>query len=71
MVFVTLATQTPIPTAYCYYRYPQADGHNFCRGDSNGNAAGSSLEEAIVQGFMELVERDCIALWWYSHTNLS
>lgn len=55
-----------IPTAYCYYRYPQADGHNFCMGDSNGNAAGNSLEEAIVQGFMELVERDCIALWWYN-----
>lgn len=55
-----------IPTAYCYYRYPQADGHNFCMGDSNGNAAGNNLEEAIVQGFMELVERDCVALWWYN-----
>ena len=38
-----------LPTAYCYYRYPQADGHNFCAGNSNGNAAGHSLEEAIVQ----------------------
>jgi oxazoline/thiazoline synthase len=55
-----------LPTAYCYYSYPQVDGHNFCTGDSNGNAAGHSLEEAIVQGFMELVERDCIALWWYN-----
>jgi oxazoline/thiazoline synthase len=55
-----------LPTAYCYYRYPQADGHNFCTGDSNGNAAGNSIEEAILQGFMELVERDSIALWWYN-----
>jgi oxazoline/thiazoline synthase len=55
-----------LPTAYCYFGYPQANGHDFCRGDSNGNAAGNSLEEAIVQGFMELVERDCVALWWYS-----
>jgi thiazole/oxazole-forming peptide maturase SagD family component len=35
-------------------------------GDSNGNAAGNSLEEAILQGFMELVERDSVALWWYN-----
>ena len=55
-----------LPTAYCYYSYPQADGHNFCSGDSNGNAAGNSVEEAILQGFMELVERDCVALWWYN-----
>lgn len=55
-----------LPTAYCYYDYPQVKGHLFCRGDSNGNAAGNSLEEAILQGFMELVERDCVALWWYN-----
>jgi oxazoline/thiazoline synthase len=55
-----------LPTAYCYYSYPLVDGHRFCSGDSNGNAAGNSLEEAIVQGFMELVERDCVALWWYN-----
>lgn len=55
-----------LPTAYCYYRYPLADEHRFCCGDSNGNAAGNTLEEAILQGFMELVERDCVALWWYN-----
>lgn len=55
-----------LPTAYCYYGYPLPDDHRFCRGDSNGNAAGNTLEEAILQGFMELVERDCIALWWYN-----
>jgi oxazoline/thiazoline synthase len=55
-----------LPTAYCYYRYPLPDDHRFCGGDSNGNAAGNTLEEAILQGFMELVERDCVALWWYN-----
>ena len=55
-----------LPTAYCYYNYPLPDDHRFCRGDSNGNAAGNTLEEAILQGFMELVERDCVALWWYN-----
>lgn len=54
-----------LPTAYCYYSYPLPEDHRFYHGDSNGNAAGNTLEEAILQGFMELVERDCVALWWY------
>ncbi|MEA5574317.1 TOMM precursor leader peptide-binding protein [Calothrix sp. UHCC 0171] len=55
-----------LPTAYCYYNYPLAHEHDFCQGDSNGNAAGNTLEEAILQGFMELIERDSVALWWYN-----
>ncbi|HIK05205.1 MAG TPA: TOMM precursor leader peptide-binding protein [Trichormus sp. M33_DOE_039] len=54
-----------LPTAYCYYGYPQSDQRE-CWADSNGCAAGNTLEEAILQGFMELVERDCVALWWYN-----
>ncbi|WP_013320760.1 TOMM precursor leader peptide-binding protein [Gloeothece verrucosa] len=54
-----------LPTAYCYYGYPQS--HPFdCWADSNGCAAGNTIEEAILQGFMELVERDSVALWWYN-----
>ncbi|BAY23370.1 hypothetical protein NIES2100_31350 [Calothrix sp. NIES-2100] len=53
-----------LPTAYCYYGYPQNEPD--CWADSNGCAAGNTLEEAILQGFMELVERDCVALWWYN-----
>jgi ribosomal protein S12 methylthiotransferase accessory factor len=37
--------------------------------DSNGNAAGSSVEDAILHGFLELVERDAVALWWYNRTS--
>jgi ribosomal protein S12 methylthiotransferase accessory factor len=55
-----------VPTAYCYYGYPISKQHDFCRPDSNGNAAGSNLEEAILQGFLELIERDCVAIWWYN-----
>ena len=54
-----------LPTAYCYYGYPSLS-QPFCWADSNGCAAGNTLEEAILQGFMELVERDSIALWWYN-----
>ena len=54
-----------LPTAYCYYGYPQ-DYPPDCWADSNGCAAGNTIEEAILQGFMELVERDAVALWWYN-----
>ncbi len=54
-----------LPTAYCYYGYPKPQNLD-CWADSNGCAAGNTLEEAILQGFMELVERDCVALWWYN-----
>ena len=55
-----------LPTAYTYIATPLPDEHIFCRGDSNGCASGNCLEEAILQGFFELVERDSIALWWYN-----
>jgi bacteriocin biosynthesis cyclodehydratase domain-containing protein len=55
-----------LPSAYCYLGYPLPEGHRFCRGDSNGCAAGNEPEEAILQGMLELVERDAVALWWYN-----
>ena len=39
--------------------YTAADELNlFSYPDTNGNAAGNSLEEAVLQGFLEVVERD-------------
>jgi ribosomal protein S12 methylthiotransferase accessory factor len=55
-----------LPTAFCYYDYPQPDEQTYCIACSNGNAAGNTLEEAVLQGFLELVERDSVALWWYN-----
>lgn len=55
-----------LPTAYCYYGYPLSPENRFCRADSNGAAAGNTIEEAILQGFMELIERDSVAIWWYN-----
>ncbi len=54
-----------LPTAYCYYGYPRHK-NPYCWANSNGAAAGNTKEEAILQGFMELVERDSVALWWYN-----
>jgi ribosomal protein S12 methylthiotransferase accessory factor YcaO len=36
------------------------------RFDSNGCAAGNTIEEAVLQGFLELIERDAVAIWWYN-----
>jgi oxazoline/thiazoline synthase len=55
-----------LPTAFCYYSYKLPKEHRFCSADSNGNAAGGTLEDAILQGFLELVERDSVAIWWYN-----
>ncbi|HVX15483.1 MAG TPA: TOMM precursor leader peptide-binding protein [Pirellulales bacterium] len=55
-----------LPTAFCYYDYPQPKEQRFCNACSNGNAAGNTIEEAVLQGFLELVERDSVALWWYN-----
>ncbi len=54
-----------MPTAYCYFNYP-LEGGRYCYADSNGCAAGNNLEEAVLQGFLELVERECVAVWWYN-----
>jgi ribosomal protein S12 methylthiotransferase accessory factor len=55
-----------LPTGYLYYGYPMSEDEFFYWADSNGNAAGNTLEEAILQGFLELIERDSVCLWWYN-----
>jgi bacteriocin biosynthesis cyclodehydratase domain-containing protein len=55
-----------LPTSFCYYSYPSLPEQRYCASCSNGCAAGNTLEEAILQGFLELVERDSVALWWYN-----
>lgn len=58
-----------LPTAFCYYDYPVPREQRYCVACSNGNAAGNTLEEAVLQGFLELVERDSVALWWYNRVS--
>ena len=55
-----------LPSSYCWFNYPQPADQAFCYACSNGNAAGNTVTEAILQGFLELVERDSVALWWYN-----
>ena len=63
---LTQQTFKYLPIALCYYNYPLPSDHLFGFANSNGNAAGNTLEEAILQGFMELVERDSVSVWWYN-----
>ncbi len=57
--------QLLVPFTYCYSNTPFQD-ERYIRFNSNGNAAGNTLDEAIIQGFLELVERDAVAVWWYN-----
>jgi len=54
-----------VPTSLSYFFY---SGPAPFQADSNGCAAGNTLQEAIVQGFLELVERDSYAIWWYNRS---
>ncbi|MER7418933.1 TOMM precursor leader peptide-binding protein [Micromonospora peucetia] len=57
-----------LPTPMLYFNVPEQHGGRSLCADSNGNAAGSSLEDALLQGLLEVVERDAVALWWYNRT---
>ncbi len=53
-----------LPLSFCYANAP-VESQRHAAWTSNGCAAGNTLEEAILQGFLELVERDAAAIWWY------
>ncbi len=56
-----------LPSEYCYAQYPIGTRkETYSYPDSNGCAAGNTIEEAILQGFLELIERDAAAIWWYN-----
>ncbi|MEU0130762.1 TOMM precursor leader peptide-binding protein [Streptomyces sp. NPDC006289] len=65
---LTSGTQRLLPTSMLYFGPGPGGVPAAPWADSNGNAAGSSPEDAVVQGFLEVVERDAVALWWYNRT---
>ncbi|WCM95192.1 TOMM precursor leader peptide-binding protein [Acidovorax sp. NCPPB 2350] len=54
-----------LPLAHCYSgvagRWSRHGEWN-----SNGCAAGNCIEEAVLQGLLEVIERDATAIWWYN-----
>jgi ribosomal protein S12 methylthiotransferase accessory factor len=63
---LTGARHRLLPTGLLYFGVPAGHGPVYVRADSNGNAAGATLEDAVLQGMLELVERDAVAIWWYN-----
>jgi ribosomal protein S12 methylthiotransferase accessory factor len=63
---LTHDTRRYVPLAYVFAGAPQPEVERVCAWDSNGCAAGNCIEEAILQGLFELVERDATAIWWYN-----
>ncbi len=59
-----------LPTSILYSMPAEERGPADLIADSNGCAAGNTLEEAILQGFYELVERDAFAIWWYNQLSM-
>lgn len=58
-----------VPARLCYYA-SGGSGDNFVLECSNGCASGGSLEEAILFGLLELIERDAFLLAWYGGADL-
>lgn len=54
-----------LPTGMSYFGAPCPPS---VTANSNGCAAGSSIEDAVLQALLELVERDAVAIWWYNRT---
>ncbi|GGM34971.1 TOMM precursor leader peptide-binding protein [Dactylosporangium sucinum] len=59
-----------VPRRISYYS-TGTDGDGFVDECSNGCASGGSLEEAILYGLLELVERDAFLLGWYGGADLT
>ncbi|MBA4098342.1 MAG: hypothetical protein C0484_16450 [Rhodospirillum sp.] len=55
-----------IPSQLCYGQYAQrTHAPSNWRSDSNGCAAGATLEAARLAALLELIERDATGIWWY------
>ncbi|MET9464244.1 TOMM precursor leader peptide-binding protein [Streptomyces sp. NPDC006544] len=67
---LTAGVHRLLPTSTLYFDTGAGGPRDGLWADSNGNAAGGSLEDAVIQGVLELVERDSVALWWYNQLRL-
>ncbi|MFE2542738.1 TOMM precursor leader peptide-binding protein [Actinacidiphila glaucinigra] len=55
-----------VPEVLAYYHAPGGLENRFVQESSNGCASGGSLEEAVLFGLMEAVERDAFLIAWYA-----
>ncbi|SEV95526.1 ribosomal protein S12 methylthiotransferase accessory factor [Chitinophaga sp. YR573] len=55
-----------IPAEAVLYGLPWPENNRVAIFESNGLSAGNTREEAILQGVLELIERDATAIWWFN-----
>jgi ribosomal protein S12 methylthiotransferase accessory factor len=55
-----------VPEQLVYYMSHRNTSAKFVQDSSNGCATGSCIEEAVLYGLLELVERDAFLLTWYA-----
>ena len=55
-----------VPTAWCYDGFDRLPDSCFSVYDTNGSAVSFRRDDAIRHAFLELVERDAVAIWWYN-----
>ncbi len=63
---LTTGERLLIPAGLAWYGTPDLREHPYVYTDSNGEAAGNTLEEAILQGLCEVCERDAVGIWWFN-----
>lgn len=56
-----------VPAALVYYPYMSRKGKSFIFNDTSGLASGNTLEEAVLSGLAEVIERDAL----YNNFNLN
>lgn len=58
-----------LPADYCYRSANRAAAAWSCPADSSGCAAGASMADVTVRGFLEAVERDAVGIWWFNRVH--
>lgn len=68
---LTRSTEVLVPAIAVYLHMPYAsDSERFVRGITTGAAVHSDLGKAVLNGLLEIVERDAIALVWLQRLRL-
>lgn len=59
-------TRRYVPLDAILYGQPKREEERIAIFESNGLSAGNTLQEGIIQGLYELIERDAVAIWWFN-----
>lgn len=63
---LTRGDEVLVPSGLVWFGDPDVERQFYAVTDSNGGAAGNTVEEAVLQGLCEVVERDAVGIWWYN-----